>query len=173
MATDTGKHLPYADNCVAMALSKTLSKPQAKVVEECIENYAGISKWSDLEEDTKLKAIFTNVRSWRPVRVGGGTWTDIKKLCKEGAGAKTRYFAIHWGAQTEEKWGIPDLTFHAICIQVKGGSLAVFGNNEEPQRRKAGSADSEYVQTGSQVFQKKSMKDSDWVSAWSAIGDSP
>lgn len=171
MPPDTGEHLPYADNCVALALSKTLSLPQAEVVRQFISAYSCITTWRDLEEDTNLRAIFQNANKWTPVKVGGGTWADIRKACQGYNGAKDRFFAIHWGAYTSEQWGKPKLTFHAICIQVKSGSVAVFGNNEEPQKKRdAQAVGNDYQQTSSQHYARVTMKDSDWVSAWRSVG---
>jgi hypothetical protein len=170
MPPDTGEHLPYADNCVALALSKTLGLPQAQVVRNFIDTYSCVNSWKDLEEDTNLKAIFTDANRWTPVKVGGGTWADIRKECQGYRGAKSRFFAIHWGKYTSEQWGKPDTTFHAICIQVKSGVVAVFGNNEEPQtKRDASKAGNDYRQTSPQHYARVVMKDSDWVSAWGPV----
>lgn len=169
---DTGEHLPYADNCVALSLSKTLSRPQAQVVSDFIRDYPDLIKtWRDLEEDTNLRGVFTNAQHWTPVKLGGDKWSEIRKLCLAGHGGRQRFFAIHWGARTAEGWGAPGLTFHAICIQVKGGSLAVFGNNEEPQaKRNPEGTEKDYKQTGSQEYARNKMKDGDWVSAWRRNG---
>lgn len=158
LAVDGAKPLPYFDNCVALSFSKTLGTPQGSYVKELISNDI-IASWIQLEDDNTVKSVLedTSLRTWSPVIQNGGTWADIKEeiksLCQY---EKKKFFAIHWGRQDGERWGIPNMTFHAISITATGKNLTVHGNNGD-------------IFGGSHKeghYQRNEMRDSDWVSAW-------